>query len=290
MKHGAGSLIFRSPAYLGLLRKKNYLASFYKTLRYPALFQDVKTFCLFIGHNKSGTSLIGALLDAHPNVILADEAGSLDYVSDGFSRDQLFHVLLRASKREYRNGRITARRLTPYSYLVPGQWQGRYNRLQVIGDGAANSSARKFSQTPGMLSKLQRLMGGINLKFIHVIRNPYDTISVKMIRGRRTFEDALQDYLRSCRALVDLRSRLSQQELFAVRYEDFVSQPAVYLTQLCVYLGIEANEDYLQSCIGILHVSPDQNRQMVEWTSEQIDLVKEKIEQYDFLQGYSFEK
>jgi hypothetical protein len=54
---------------------------------------------MFVGHNKSGTSMVGSLLDAHPEVILSDEADALDYVRAGFSREQIFHILLGQSRR-----------------------------------------------------------------------------------------------------------------------------------------------------------------------------------------------
>ncbi len=234
--------------------------------------------------------MIGSLLDAHPNVILADEAGALRYLSAGFSREQIFHILLRGSRREFMKGRVTARRLTPYSYLVPGQWQGRYDKLRVIGDGTAGSSTRRFAHDPDLLQKLQNVMGAVNVKFIQVIRNPYDPISVMMVRGKRTYENAIEHYFANCAILVELRKQLGKSSLFTVRYEDFVKQPEQKLTDLCLFLGIEPGKRYLKDCVEILHKSPDQNRQMVKWDSRWIEVVRNKIEQYDFLQGYSYDR
>ena len=289
-KQGAGAIVFRSPAYRRFRLAKNYLTSYFNCRRDPMGFEDVETFCLFVGHNKSGTSMIGSLLDAHPNVTVADEVGALEYVSAGFSRDQLFHVLLRASRKEFLKGRITARRLTPYSYLVPGQWQGRHSRLQVIGDGASGSTTRRFATEPDLLQRLQKVLGGVNLKLIQVIRNPYDPISVSMVRGRRTFENAVEQYFGNCETLIKLRQDLNSTNLFAVRYEDFVIRPELHLTQLCRYLGIEPHDAYLRACASIVHDSPDRNRQMVLWDPQWIETVEDRIEQYDFLRGYSFEQ
>jgi hypothetical protein len=287
-KRGAGASFFRTGAYQRLRLAKHYLTSYYADLKAPALFKDVETFCLFIGHNKSGTSMLGSLLDAHPNAILSDEAGALDYVSAGFGREQLFHLLVRSSRREFMKGRITARRLTPYSYLVPGQWQGRYRTLRVVGDGAAGSTTRKFAATPALLPQLQKVMGPVRVKFIQVIRNPYDPISVSIVRGGRSFEEAIEHYFTNCETLVTLRQQLDESTLLALRYEEFVIQPESNLARLCHYLGIEADDEYLQACLSILHPAPDQNRQMTAWESKWIDAVREKIEQFDFLEGYSF--
>ena len=36
-------------------------------------FSQVKTFCVFLGHSRSGHSLLASLLDAHKNIVIADD-------------------------------------------------------------------------------------------------------------------------------------------------------------------------------------------------------------------------
>lgn len=286
---GIGRRIFRSDAYHKLLRMKNRIASSVANLRNPSLYQDVETFCVFVGHNKSGTSMLGALLDAHPEIILADEVRALEYIAAGFGREQVFHQLVKTSRRELMKGRVTARRLTPYSYLVPGQWQARFTKLRVIGDGAAGSTTDRFRDDPEMLTRLRAAMGEVRVKLIQVIRNPFDPISAMMVRGGRTFQNSIDDYFTRCQALRALRGRIDSADLHAVRYEDFVEKPKANLADLCRFLGVEAGEEYLQACAGILHPEPDRSRGMVEWTPEWIASVERRIAEFEFLEGYAFD-
>jgi hypothetical protein len=288
IKQGAGSIVFRSKAYSSLRLMKHCLTSYSETIQNPSYFKDVHTYCMFIGHNKSGTSMIGALLDAHPNVILADEADALEYISAGFHRDQIFYVLLAQSQKEFKKGRVTARRLQAYSYLVPGQWQGRHNTLGVIGDSTSGSSTQRFATEPNLLQKLVRTMQGVNVRFIHVIRNPYDPISVMMVRGRRSFENAIEKYFSYCETLKDLQKQIDLSSILQVKYEDFVYEPEAQLTTICRFLGIEPDTDYLHACANIIRQPPVINRDMVPWDKQQISYVAEKIKRFDFLQGYSF--
>ncbi len=288
-KEGPGARVLRSPVYRKLDTARRYALSAYKTYRQPALFEGVKTFCMFIGQVKSGGTLLGSLLDAHPNVVLADEIDVLRYVSAGFKRDQIFHLLLRGARREALRGRITARRLTPYSLAVPGQWQGRYKNIKVIGDSKAGPSTRKFGQEPELLSQLQATMASVDLRIIQVVRNPYDPISAMMVRGGRSFENAIDHYFEYCHTLVNLRNCLPAASLTAVRYEAFVRQPQQTLGHLCQFLGIEAHDAYLEACAGIVKPTPDQYRQMVDWTPHWIGVVRNRIDQFDFLAGYTYE-
>jgi hypothetical protein len=288
-KYGPGSKFFRSQAYLKLDMARRYLITSYKCCQAPTLFQEVKTFCMFIGHAKSGSTLIGSLLDAHPNAILADEADPLHYISNGFDRDQIFHILLKGSRREAIKGRVTARRLKPYSLEVPGQWQGRYSQLQVIGDSRAGPSTGRLAQEPGLLLRLPWVMRGVEVKLIHVIRNPYDPISLMMLRGKRTFENAITHYFDYCETLAAIHQQMNSSNLLAVKYEELICQPEISLVKICQFLGLEATDDYLKACIDILYKSPEQSRQMVEWNAKWIAVVKNKINQFDFLEGYTYE-
>ncbi len=286
---GAGAKLFESQAYRRAYLAKNYLTSGYSALSNGTAVRDVRTFCLFVGHNKSGTSLLGSLLDAHPNVILADEVGALAYVAAGFRREQIFHLLLRGSRRERLKGRVTARRLKAYSFLVPGQWQGTYRKLEVIGDGTAGSSTQRFAKDPTLLPRLRERMGPVEVKFIQMIRNPYDPISVMMVRGKRSFENALAHYFANAETMVGLRKTLDDGQLLAVRYEDFVAEPTSYLAQVCSFLGLEAADDYLQACAGILYPAADHWRHLVKWDRRMIQAVADKMAQYEFLGGYAFD-
>lgn len=132
-------------------------------------------------------------------------------------------------------------------------------------------------------------MGEVRVKLIQVIRNPFDPISAMMVRGGRTFQNSIDDYFTRCQALRALRGRIDSADLHAVRYEDFVEKPKANLADLCRFLGVEAGEEYLQACAGILHPEPDRSRGMVEWTPEWIASVERRIAEFEFLEGYAFD-
>ncbi len=284
-----GLTLFKSGFYQKIKLEKNRISTNISRIRQPDLFKDVQTFVYFIGHNKSGTSMVGSLLDAHPEAIVSDEVGALFMLRDGFSRDQVFHLLIRGSRREKMKGRVTARRLTPYSYLVPGQWQGKYKNLKLMGDGKAGSTTNLLSQRPELLDKLPEIMGSVDVKTIQIIRNPFDVISVMMVRGKRSFDNSISHFFNYCEILVRLREQIGSSNLFPIRYENFVSDPRYHLENLCHFLGINPLDDYLDACTGIIYDAPDQHRQRIEWETQWIKIVEEKINKYDFLAGYSFE-
>lgn len=285
-KWGPGAVLFRSTAYKRLDLVRRHAITAYQNWADPTTFRDVETFCFFVGHTKSGCSLLGALLDAHPDAVVADEADALRYVSNGFRREQIYQILLKTSRREAMKGRVTARRLTPYSLSVPGQWQGCYRTLRVIGDSKAGPTTRQLGRELSLLDRTEATMAGVNVKLIHVVRNPFEPISIMMVRGQRTFENALEHYFDYCDTLVQVRKRVSHAQLLTVYYESFIETPEMYLRRVCQFLGLSPSGEYVDACLRILHSTPHRSRDRVEWTPARIDAVQQRMNEYDFLKRY----
>jgi hypothetical protein len=288
VKRGPGRTFFRSHTFKELNVTRNSVRSSVAARRHPGMFEKVHTFCFFVGHNKSGTSMLGGLLDAHRNVILSDEVDVLQYIEAGLGREQIFHLLRKGAEAEARKGRVTARRLEPYSYSVSEGWQGRSDTPLVVGDSTTGTSTRRLGNNPGLSQRLASTMEGVDVKLIQVIRNPFDPISVMMVRGGRTFPNSIDHYFNACESLRDIRSRVGTA-LLPVRHEEFVADPESQLARVCAFLRVDAQEDYLTACARIIRRTPDRSRDMVEWSQPWITLVEERIRSYDFLRGYSYE-
>lgn len=255
--------------------------------RDPNRFADVRAFCLFIGHMKSGTSLVGSMLDAHPDAIVSDEADALRFTEEfGFSREQLFHMLDRGAATEARRGRVTARRLGGYTLAIEGGSQGRSDRPVVVGDGRAGPTTRRLDADPGALERFRALLGEVDLRVVWVVRNPFGPIGASVIRGGRSFDDAIDHYFHRCDALEHVRALLEGVEVRQVRYEDLVADPRAVVGDICRFLGLGAADDYLERCARL--VSPRADR-LVEWEEPWISRVESRMAGYDFLQGYAYE-
>ena len=116
---------------------------------------------------KSGTSLLGAMLDAHPDMIVADEVDALRHAEQGYTREGLFQLLERGARGEAEKGRVTARRLDGgYALAVPGGSQGRSARPLVVGDGRAGPTTQALADDPGRLGRFRQLLDDVDLGVI----------------------------------------------------------------------------------------------------------------------------
>jgi hypothetical protein len=250
----------------------------------------VRTYCLFLGHARSGHSIVGALLDAHPHIVLSDELDALRYFAAGFDRDRLLWLSVKVARdqahrlrqKRGRGGRI-------YSYHVPGQFQGLTTDARVIGDSNAGGTVRALSEDPELLLRLRAAMGDIEVRFIHVIRNPFDNIATMMLRSGRSFENAFERYFENWKLIDDLRPAIGRDAILALRHEDLLEAPQETLAAACRHLGLDAPQDYLDACAGVLYGSPSRSRDSFQWTDAQRRRVEEGIARVPSLAGYSFD-
>lgn len=250
--------------------------------------QTEGSFALFIGYQRSGHSIVGALLDAHPDVVISHELHALKRLQEGADRRTLFMAITALAFRQATEGRREGR----YSYAVPGQWQGRIRHPRVIGDKKGNGTTKLLRECPDLLDRLAATVRR-PLRIIHVIRNPFDNISsILRYQGLPPGEKALREAIDSYFLLAETNNRVREQYggmLFDLKHEDFVEDPEAHLAALCRFLEVEADTDYLKACASLVKNKVNKSRFEFVWPPEFRDLVREKMASFDFLQGYAFE-
>ncbi len=254
------------------------------------LFKDVETYCLFLGYPRSGHSIIGALLDAHPNAIFAHELADLKYIRAGFNRLRLFNLLLQ-------NSRIRSQRKPGnggYFYGVPDQWQGRFTKLKVIGDKHGGGATLRIMAWPRILERLQKKVQ-VPVKIIHVFRNPFDNITT-MARRAAENENSEPDlslqidkYFELCETVMTVRKNYRQFEMIEIKQEGFIQDPSGTLSQLCQFLNLEPNDEYLKACAGIVYTSRNKSRNNLDWPKEMRQRVETRMPEFPYLKEYRFD-
>jgi len=250
------------------------------------LFSGVESFCMFIGYPRSGHSLVGALLDAHPEAVIAHELGALTLFDQGMGRRDVYRRILQNAQEFAASG---ASPRPGYELMVPGGSQGRFSRLRVIGDKLGGESTRLLARDPDLLRRLERKFR-VPVRAIHVVRNPYDNIAtLHRWRPNKGIKKLAPRHFALLKANAKLRRRLGDR-VMDVRHEELVAAPRERLTELCRFVGLEPSPEYLEACAQIVFASPHQSRHEVVWPPKLRTKVDNRIASYDFLAGYSFDE
>jgi hypothetical protein len=261
-----------------------HLSSIYGGFSNQAVFEDVETYCMFLGYPRSGHSLIGSLIDAHPNAIIAHELDALMYIKNGFRKSQLFYQILKNSQRFAKTSRVW----TGYSYEVSEQWQGRFSSLKVIGDKKGGKSTFHLQSHPNLLSQLRNTVK-LDIKYIHVTRNPFDNISTISRKSRFNFKESIDYYFSLCSTNQTVKNQLVADDVLDIRLESIIADPQNSMRTILKFLGLSAPKNYIESCASIIFDKPKKTRQEGPWTPDLIKSTTRKIEDYTFLSGYTYD-
>jgi hypothetical protein len=249
----------------------------------PSTFDYVSTVCVLIGHTKSGGSLLGAMLDAHPSVIFGEEIDIVELCSARFTPDQIFRTLERSASREAMQGRVTARRLGGYSLAMPG-WQGLHDRPTVAGVSRAGPTTRALGASETALRDLTATFAAHRLVAIHIVRRPQDSVAAMVLRSGRDIEDAIADYTAQCVRLERLRDELP--DVFTIHYEALTESTSRTLTEVLDYLSVEVMDSHIDSCVDLIDRGRTPESELVEWDSVAMEALASVALRFDFLEPY----
>jgi hypothetical protein len=255
--------------------------------RFRADLSALRRFVLFVGYPRSGHTLLGALLDTHPNVVIAQELDAFRFMHLGRSR--VLALLLERSAAWARNGH----QWEGYDYRVPGAWQGRWQQVHVIGDKKGGRTARRILQEPDLLDRFARMIG-VPLHLIHHVRNPFDTITTMARRGQPGLEHdvatAIERYFQHAEGVkIALHRAVDMGATHTtVRHEDLVADPRASLAAVWGDLGVTASEELLGECAKRVHDTPRRSREQGGWSDTLREQAQARMAAYPWFQGYTF--
>lgn len=245
---------------------------------------DVELFGLFIGYPRSGHSVVGSLIDAHAEAVTAHRLSALDYLRRGVPMDIVLDMAIRNALRFSRSGRT----LTGYSYPIADLWQGRWKRLRVICDQEGTNNATLLYEHPQLLDTLYQRHAP-RIRFIHVIRNPFDNITTMAIRTLRSLEATAERYFGLCDAVRSICDRIESIDVIHLHHERLIADPDTELGRLLERLDLSNDPAYLDGCRRVLHNKPSRTRDQRRWPAALVESVGARMSTYPWLEGYAFE-
>ncbi|MCB1592023.1 MAG: sulfotransferase [Alphaproteobacteria bacterium] len=243
--------------------------------------ENLQSITLLIGAQWSASTLIGAMLDAHPEIVMSTEFNLLRQFRMGLSLKQASRLMLYNARNFRRNGA----RWTGYSYSIPGQHQGAYKTLRVIGDKKAQSSALQLYEKIGLIGEMEKKFG-LPVKMIHAVRSPCAAMTAMIARQNMAPDAALDAFEKTCEG-VALAYRRYPGQVLLVRQEDLLCEPRHVLRRIMAFLELEASEDYLKACASVINAGMSRGAAPVRWTVEQQDRIEDLIDRHEFLNGYT---
>lgn len=285
--------------------------------------QAVEKFVFFTGYPRSGHSIFGSFMDAHPNIALSyafflfrhllEKPGIQGSIDSLLKNKTLFFNAI--YERSYRYSVVSgAKDGKGYTLDVPGSWSGKFDHLRVIGDKSALPTSLGYSTYPHtwFKSRYECLQERVALPLlgIHIVRNPFDMISTHTLykglgkswksdsgnnwtaenqyRNEKLQKKVFEFYFDKAKAVKEMVP-LCGMRLLEVHNEDMVQNPRRELLRMCEFLEVECPESYLQACESKAYKQVSRTRDIVYWPAELRAQVEANMKEYSFFRGYTFE-
>ncbi len=252
------------------------------------LLSHLEYFCMFIGYPYSGHSMVGSILDAHPNVVISQELHVGNLLKHGYQKEKIFSMILLNSFFHAQGGRTW----NNYSYSIPGEWNGRYTTIRVIGDKKGSKSAKMLSKKSDILD-LAGTSFSVPVKYIHVMRNPFDMMSTLYRHtrpgGPEKMERMIERIVGRMEKVEKVRHQIQPENWLDVHHEQFIAAPDQSITGLFSFFNLETPSGFIENCRKILFKEPHQSRHDIAWKKEEIEYVSGKIAAFEQFSSYTFE-
>ena len=300
----------------GLLAETNGTARTKRKWKLPQPIIDrVTTFVFFLGHPRSGHSIVASLMDSHPHMVVSHEADVFSRISGGSlapTRPKIFNAVWKNTKGSLlvHGRRAESADAKGYSLFVDSLYQGTYvDYIEVIGDKKAGvTTSMLVDQSKRWLKVFSTLKSLVdNLKVIHVIRNPYDNIATMILyvfKSKRgvgnakesnqtyefdsdTIEERINYYFRLYQAILNARKTYNL-DIIQIHSKDLISDPRDTLLKLCNDLGVTCSENYLEVCSSKIFKTGSRTRHLIKWTDKQLQMIELNIKRFSSLRNYDY--
>jgi hypothetical protein len=240
---------------------------------------SMPAFLLFFADARSGHSLIGSLIDAHPHAVVSNEANVLEqYVQEVFpSIDAAADLPKKVSAADWREHAVklapalvreralarvvdnavwcglTGRYQTDYLYSVPGAYSGQWTcDINVIGDkkGLGTRVAVRALSKVGALELFGDFVDALAVDALKIIIVRTTDAAAQTSELDPDDPDELVDSLRS--ELAWPRPAHGTR-LDVLRVDDFACAPDEQLRRICAFLGLSEDETFLAAATATVN-------------------------------------
>ena len=286
----------------------------------PDVISGIKKFAFFVGYPRSGHSIVGSILDAHPHIVMSNKLNffeQLSFFNDDTPRDwaaNLYNIIYQRSITDTQAGGLrNINSMSKGTHAISSLWQGKFDKyIQVLGDTSGplwefmHDRITFMAQYQEFMKKI-----GVPIKVLHLLRNPYDAIAAQadFVVGRKhvgnittntgdrknasinnyvLLEKIITTYFYTSKAVMELIELIGRNNVLDIHLSDLIHNPKGTILSISSFLGVNAEDEYVQLCVEKVYKTTSRSRNLVLWPPELKMMVEHRMKGYKILQRYNF--
>ena len=247
------------------------------------------TYLLFVGSGRTGSTLVGQLLNCHPNIMITNESRVLqDAIKSGVKISQYIPGLMNIAHQTMTNGTSQYDRHGKKEHTQ--KWQRDWvdvSKIANIDKGEIKfiGDKKQGGNTSLLIENESAVRSAIDTNFIPitVIRDPNQVLA-SYIRLNNDVKKSCDIVMRDMSAGHDFAI---QNNGIVMRYENLLNDPRKWCNDICNRLGIAINDDWISLVTSTVnsdkkdYILSEQDRSYFESLPDYDSLVK-KMDIFDF--------
>lgn len=214
----------------------------------------IEKLLLFIGSPRTGSTLLGQILNYHPQCLVATEARLVtQVVMQGVPLDEALARTVQAATHQFEQGLVKDEKFGPTLGRFQPQWVPfeelahedafRKRGVKLIGDKKAGASTQAFLDKPDEMLAL--LESEEKICLLQLVRHPVDAARSYM-RSHEidSFDAACEEIVMKTHVAYQLGRRVDNPHC-VVYYEALTSMPSLEIRRLLDWLELECSESWL---------------------------------------------
>jgi hypothetical protein len=238
-----------------------------------------RKFSLIMGNARSGTTIVGSIVDSHPRMICANESAASATFWRDLNRDQIIAEIVGNSAANYTAGRPSS----GYQYRIETA-QKREADIEIVADKIWNPAMLLLAGDRRLIATLSDRMQ-CPVVLVHCVRNPFDVIATMHRRSGASLSDRIRWYAMHCEAAQILIER-DDTPIHLLRHEDLMASPEETSVELFRFLGDRLSAEQGTAIRQRVFSEPRRTHAEIAWSADLVDKVDELIGRFEFLKGY----
>lgn len=240
-------------------------------------FSSLQKFVCFLGPVRTGHTLVGSLLSAHPDAAISIEINPLLRFIREESQEKIFTRIFdyceNGGEKEKGN----------YFYDIPNTYQRNVDNIKVIGDTMAGFKYMKILCERYTLKNFGKFIN-LPVYFLLVLRNPFDVIQSSHMMNRNGIKKNTDMFFESVMKSIKIQKR--KYKVLVIYLEKLIAKHYLELQRILKFLDLRYDSEYLQTCSNFIFSEPRKVFNENEWSKYQIIKVSKFINSTPILRYY----
>ena len=217
------------------------------------------SFLFFIGSGRTGSTLLGQLINYHPECLISNESRFLDKVVVHHKPYvESFEEMINSAYEQFELGLENSSYFKDKINKYQSCWvdmgnlseKDYFNKkaINLVGDKKAGGTTNILRHNgPDLLNFVNENLQDHPVKFIQIIRNPlYAGISYMKSHGISTFTEACNKVVDDTLMAANIKESISPDAYYSLYYEDLIESPYTEIKNIFTWLNKDCDETWLK--------------------------------------------